>query len=78
MRPLKDEADLDVAVSAVAHGEGLYASSSDIIADIDTVLGTRLESLPGFDPDAEEVDPYDLLKPAMTASMRAKSQRELP
>lgn len=76
--PLKDEGGLGLAVFADANGEGLHVSVSDMIADLHDELATRLESLPGYDPDAEEVDLYELLKPAMRASMKAKPKGKLP
>lgn len=76
--PLKDADDVAVAVFPDAKGFGQHVLVPDIIADIKAELGTRLESLPGYDPDAEEIDLEELLKPAMRASMKAKPKGKLP
>lgn len=78
LKPLTDEAGLAVAVFADADGEGLSVSISDIVADLQDELGRRLDSLPGFDPDAEEIDLEDVLKPAMRASMKFGPKGKLP
>lgn len=78
LSPVKDAEDVVIAVFPDAEGYGLQVWVKDMIADIEAELGTRLESLPGFDPDAEEIDLVELLKPAMRASMRAKPKGKLP
>lgn len=78
LAPLKDADDVEISVFADAEGYGQQATASDMIADIEAELATRLESLPGFDPNAEDIDLDELLKPAIRASMRAKPKSKLP
>ncbi len=78
LKPLSEEAGLAVAVFADAHGEGFSVSIPDIVADLEDELGRRLDSLPGFDPDAEEVNLDEVLRPAMRASMKSKPKGRLP
>ena len=78
LRPLADEAGVAVAVFADADGEGLSVSISNIVADLQDELGRRMDALPGFDPDAEEIDLDEVLKPAMRASAKSRPKGKLP
>lgn len=78
LKPLTDEAGVAVAVFADADGEGQSVSVSDLVADLQDELGRRMEALPGFDPDAEEIDLDEVLKPAMRASAKSKPKGQLP
>jgi hypothetical protein len=76
--PVEDAADVALAVFPDSEGYGELVLVPEMIADLRAELGTRLDSLPGYDPDAEEIDLDALLKPAMKASMKAKPKGRLP
>ncbi len=78
LEPVRDESDLGIGVFPDADGDGLCVSIADIMDDLKDELATRMESLPGYDPDAGEIDLDALLKPAMRASMKAKPKGRIP
>ena len=78
LRPLRHADDTAVFVFPDSEGYGVDVLIPDMTADIRAELGTRLESLPGYDPNAEEIDLVELLKLAMRASMKAKPKGKLP
>ena len=78
LRPVADEMDVALAVFVDAEGYAESVLIPDMIKDLEGELGSRLQSQPGFDPDAEEIDLDELLRPAMRASMKAKPKGRLP
>ena len=78
LSPLRNVDDVAIAVFPDSAGEGIQVSVADMIADIETELNTRLGSLPGYDPNAAEIDVMELLKPKIKASLKAKPKGKLP
>ncbi len=76
--PVEHAADVALAVFPDPEGYGERILVPEMIADLRAELCSRLASLPGYDPDAKEIDLDALLKPAMKASTKAKPKGRLP
>lgn len=76
--PVENAGDVALAVFPDSDGYGKLVLVPEMIAELRAELGTRPDSLPGYDLEAEEMDLDALLKPAKKASMKAKPKGRLP
>lgn len=78
LRPAANADDCVLAVFPDPDGNACVVLVPDMISEIEYELSTRLGSLPDYDPDADEIDLEELLRPAMRASTKTKPKGRLP
>lgn len=76
--PKLEENSIDIAVLGTPQGDVRVLTASETRDAFEAELNTRLFRSPNWDPEAEEIDLMELLKPALKASMKAKPKGKLP
>lgn len=69
---------IDIAILGTPQGDVQVLTASETRDAFEAELNTRLFRSPNWDPEAEEIDLMELLKPAFKASLKARPVGKLP